>query len=131
MEKYYFGHEKLTVYRNSLEFIEWVSREILNKSEKQSSVYDQLDRASTSIPLNLAEGNGKFTSKDRCRYFNIAWGSALECAACLDILYRKGVISETLLQTGKSNLKEIVSMIIGLIRANSDRTFENADEYEV
>ncbi|WP_372370960.1 four helix bundle protein [Candidatus Uabimicrobium sp. HlEnr_7] len=36
----------------------------------------QLDRASTSIVLNIAEENGKYTPKDR--YFDIARGSALE-----------------------------------------------------
>ena len=37
---------------------------------------NQLDRASTSVPLNIAEGNGKFTSLDRCRFFDNARGSA-------------------------------------------------------
>src|SRR6266571_3398803 len=40
----------------------------------------QLDRASTSVSLNIAEGNGKFTSPDRCRFFDNARGSALESA---------------------------------------------------
>jgi hypothetical protein len=53
---------------------------------------DQLDRASTSIVLNLAEGNGKRSHPDRCRYFDIARGSALECAACLDVLGTEGTV---------------------------------------
>ena len=53
-------------------------------------VKDQLDRASTSIALNIAEGNGKYALKDRCRFFDIAHGSALECASAQDILVAKG-----------------------------------------
>ena len=44
---------------------------------------DQLRRASTSIPLNLAEGTGKF-DKDARRFYAIARGSALECADIID-----------------------------------------------
>lgn len=47
---------------------------------------DQWLRASQSIPLNIAEGNGKSTEADRRRYFEIARGSALECAAIQDVL---------------------------------------------
>ena len=40
---------------------------------------DQLVRASSSIALNLAEGNAKFSSKDKNRYFQTAYGSLREC----------------------------------------------------
>jgi four helix bundle protein len=79
-----FSHERLTVYHRSLEFIEFVDNILISKSDKLS-VFDQLDQASTSIPLNIAEGTGKYTLKDKCRYYDIARGSALECAACLDV----------------------------------------------
>lgn len=62
---------------------------MLDKLPRGASVRDQLDRASTSIPLNIAEGNGKFTSADRCRFFDNARGSALESAACLDVMIAK------------------------------------------
>jgi four helix bundle protein len=65
-----FDHEKLEVYQAALSFIEWLEP-ILQKLPKSLAVTDQLDRASTSIPLNLAEGNGKFTGPDRCRFW---WG---------------------------------------------------------
>ena len=41
---------------------------------------DQWLRASQSIPLNIAEGNGKTADADRIRHFEMARGSALECA---------------------------------------------------
>ncbi|HMP90857.1 MAG TPA: four helix bundle protein, partial [Kiritimatiellia bacterium] len=55
----------------------------------------QLDRASTSIPLNIAEGNGMYTEADRCRFFDIARGTALECPACLDVMIAKKRMDST------------------------------------
>ena len=115
-----FDHERLTVYQESIRFIIWIS-ELLENIPKNLSVHNQLDRASTSIPLNIAEGNGKYTSADRYRYFDSARGSALECAACLDVLVAKMKIDEGKVKKGKDQLCQIVSMLIGLIRANSER----------
>ena len=58
---------------------------------------------------------------DRCRYFDNARGSALECAACLDVLVAKKKINGDEIKKGKNQLYQIVSMLIGLIRANSQR----------
>ena len=69
----WFGHEKLEVYREAVAFVAWLSA-VLEEAERVGEVKDQLDRASTSIPLNIAEGNGKYASKDRCRFFDIAHG---------------------------------------------------------
>ena len=114
-----FDHEKLTVYQAAIKFVAWSST-VLNIVPKGLAVHNQFDRATTSIPLNIAEGNGKFTSADRCRYFDSARGSALECAACLDVLVARKVIEESLVDEGKAILIEIVSMLVGLIRANSE-----------
>ena len=111
-------HEKLQVYQASLSFIAWLEP-LLQKLPKSLSVIDQLDRASTSIPLNIAEGNGKFTGPDRCRFFDNARGSALECAAALDVLVAKGRCSGPEVSAGKDSLVHIVSLLVGLIRANS------------
>jgi four helix bundle protein len=47
---------------------------------------DQLDRASSSIALNLAEGRGRSTTKDQKHFFHIAFGSTRECQAILTLL---------------------------------------------
>ena len=62
----WFDYEKLEVYREAIAFIAWLSA-LLEETVRIGEVKDQLDRASTSIPLNIAEGNGKYTPKDRCR----------------------------------------------------------------
>lgn len=126
--KFYFDHEKLNVYQKSLDFVEW-SDLILKEIKLKIDVLDHLDRASSSIVLNIAEGNGKFTSKDRCKYFDISRGSSLECAGCLDILYRKKLLSDDYLNEGKRMLHEIVSMLVGLIKSNSDRVYDNETDY--
>ena len=118
-----FDHEKLNVYQSAIQFVVWTTN-VLEMIPKSKAVHNQLDRASTSIPLNIAEGNGKFTDSDRCRFFDIARGSALECAACLDVLLAKKMIKKPLADEGKRSLIDIVAMLVGLIRANSkDRTF--------
>jgi four helix bundle protein len=73
-----FDHEKLTVYQHSIEFVAWTDT-LLASLPAGVAAHKQLDRASTPIPLNIPEGNGKHTPADRCRFFDNARGSALEC----------------------------------------------------
>ena len=120
----YFDHEKLIVYRETISFIKWTS-DFLAKSNSSNILKDQLDRASISIALNIAEGNGKSSVKDRCRYFEIARASAFECAACLDILKAKNLISEEKLKTGKKQLQTIISMLIKLGQSIRNRVSED------
>ena len=120
----YFDHEKLLVYQRAIQFAGF-AEEILQGIPKVLAVSDQLDRASTSIALNIAEGNGRFTSADRCRFFDNARGSALESAACLDLLVARKRLDPNVAESSKAVLVEIVSMLVGLIRSNSERrTYE-------
>lgn len=122
-----FSHEKLAAYQQALEFVRW-SEPILERIPKSASVHGQLDRARTSMPLNIAEGNGKFTPVDKCKFFDIAHGSGLECAACLDLLFIKKVLSEMELDEGKTLLSRIVGLLIGLIESKMPGRFEMREE---
>lgn len=129
--KIYFDHEKLDAYKKALAFAAW-AEPVLERLPKSVAVQNQLDRARTSIVLNIPEGNGRFTAADRCKFFDIARGSALECAGCLDLIFIKKLLSEVELDAGKSLLKDIVSLLVGLIRSNSpDRLHEETVEYRV
>jgi len=119
----WFDHEKLEVYRDAIALVAWLSA-LLEATMRVGDVKDQLDRASTSIPLNIAEGNGKYAPKDRCRFFDIAHGSALECAAGLDVLVAKAKLSPGQIRPGKERLQRIVRMLIGLIKRNSERDYD-------
>ena len=119
-----FDHEKLHVYAKTLEFVGWATT-ILERVPKSMAVHNQLDRSSTSIPLNIAEGTGNFTAPDRCRYYDSARGSALECAASLDVLVAKRVVRADEITEGKELLRPIVAMLVGLIKSVApDRMFE-------
>ena len=118
--KIYFDHEKLDVYQESVAFCGWVG-DLLNEISVKAAAKDQLDRASTSIPLNVAEGNGKFSTADRSRFLEIARGSALECAACLDVLLARKLATEEQAVGGKEKLVKIVQMLVGLLRRFSER----------
>jgi four helix bundle protein len=114
--KSFFAHERLEAYQQSLEFVRW-SETIWRGLPKSVSVVNQLDRARTSIPLNIAEGNGKATPADKGRFFDTAHGSALECAACLDVLLVFGAITESDWEAGKETLCRVVGLLVGLIKS--------------
>ena len=56
---------------------------------RRAELSDQLDRASLSVPLNVAEGAGR-AGRDQARHYAIARGSAFECLAVLDLLELEG-----------------------------------------
>jgi four helix bundle protein len=109
-----FSHEKLTVYQNAISFVAW-TQPLLESLPSKISVRDQLDRASTSIPLNIAEGNVKFSTPDRARFLQIAVGSAVECAACLDVVVARGLAAASDVAGGKGKIEAIVKMLMGLL----------------
>jgi four helix bundle protein len=131
--KTYFDHEKLDVYQDALTFCGWAG-ELIDRVSARAAVKDQLDRASTSVPQNIAEGNGKYSNADRARYFEIARGSALECAACLDVLVVRDLVSREEIEPGKERLSQIVKMLMGLLRrfsAHSPRVAEDSPDYPI
>jgi four helix bundle protein len=126
-----FDHESLDAYRAAVEFAAWAG-EVIEKLPAKLSARDQLDRASTSAVLNIAEGNGKFSLRDRRRYFEIALGSELECAGCIDILVVRKYRTLAEARVGKTKLQRAVSPLIGLIRSLERRIGESESPvYEV
>jgi four helix bundle protein len=120
----HFDHEKLNVYQVSLAFNGWVG-EFLSKIKAKAAAKDQLDRAATSIPLNIAEGNGKFSKRDRARYFDITRGSALESAVALVVLVSRKLATPEGIAAAKEMLLQIVSMLMGLLKTLR-YSFDNA-----
>ncbi len=113
--------ENLKVYQKAVDFVE----QMMSITEQFPKGYyflsDQLNRASLSISLNIAEGNGRFTKADRKHFFIIARGSTQECIPILEIVKRKKLISDLEHKEMKSQLEEISKMISGLINGLENR----------
>jgi four helix bundle protein len=123
-----FSHEKLIVYRKAIDFVAW-TQSIIESLPGKVSARDQLDRASTSVPLNIAEGNAKFSKPERARFFQIAHGSAVESAACLDVLVARRLVACDTAELGKVQLVGVVNMLLALLDRLGCRVAENGEVY--
>jgi four helix bundle protein len=111
-----FDHEKLDVYRVTIDFLAWVGSMVDDRLKTtRLGALKHLDEASTSVALNIAEGNGKRSRIDRARFLDIARGSALESAACLDVLVARKRLDALEVRPAKTELVRIVSMLTKLI----------------
>ena len=117
-----FDHERLDVYQLAIDFIRDAQDTIHSIPPGDASLTDQLRRASTSICLNIAEGSGELSRKEKARFYRIAKRSATECAAIIDILRTHGITDSVgpltceQLDARKETLRRIVSMLIKLVR---------------
>jgi four helix bundle protein len=81
----------LRAYSRARELVALV-REIVDVVEGHADLKDQGRRAASSALLNLAEGCGRRTEKDRRRFFDMAKGSAYEVVAVADVAFELGLI---------------------------------------
>lgn len=110
------AHERLDVYQRAIEFLA-LSVEVLETFPRgHANLVDQLRRAALSIPLNIAEGVGKNTMDDQRRYFAIARGSAMECAAILDACQILKLVEAARVEQGKGLLARVVGMLTKMCR---------------
>ena len=113
-----FAHERLDVYRVSVEFLDIAAVLSRRLPRTKGQLGDQLARASEGIVLRIAEGAGaEYRSADQKRYFRSARGSALECAAVLDICRIKRVGTPAQIEGGRALLLPIVQMLTRLSRS--------------
>jgi four helix bundle protein len=109
-----FDHERMEVYRRSLEFVRTANSVRGEVVSRRAALADQLDRAAVSITLNIAEGAGEFAKREKARFYRIARRSATECAGILDIVAELQLADEKNIAEGKEQLRTIVAMLVGL-----------------
>src|SRR6056297_2940737 len=110
-----FDFQKLEVYKKAKIF----HSEIRGLIETKSLAYtekDQLYRASFSIALNIAEGSGRFSKRDRKNFFVIARSSVFECVAILDILRDTSAVSDEQYDLFADHADELSRMLFAMIR---------------
>jgi four helix bundle protein len=82
-----FHHESLDVYRVALDFVSWFVG-LPGAKELSDRLCREIDKAATSLVLNVAEGNGRYSEMDQRRFLEIAAASAVK-AAYLDLYERR------------------------------------------
>ena len=109
-------YEKLDVYRCAIEHLAFVFNALPRLPRGFSALGDQWRRASTSVPMNIAEAVGKTSHADRLNRFAIARGEAMECGAILDVVRLLDKIPTSELDAAKSLLVRVVEMLSKLCR---------------
>jgi four helix bundle protein len=108
---------KLDVYQAALRFLPVAAAIADGLPPRHSGLADQLRRASLSVPLNIAEGSGKNSGPDQRRFFAIARGSAMECAAIVDACSALGLVGTSQVQDAEKLLSAAVQMLSKMCRA--------------
>ena len=112
-----FDHERLDVYQTALEWVVLCDDLVEHLPRGRGYLADQLHRAAISVPLNIAEGAGEFSKKEKSRFYRMAIRSATECAAILDVCKFLKLTDDESACAGRDLLLRIVSMLTRLIRS--------------
>ncbi len=112
-----FDYEKFEVYKKAKAFFAEISGFIENSKKLNTRIADQLYRAALSIPLNIAEGAGRYSRPDKRNFYTIARGSTFECTAIIDILHDKGLLEVEQKKHFYNMLEETSKMLSGLINS--------------
>jgi four helix bundle protein len=117
-----FPYNKLIVYGKA--FANQRRVMVLIKQNKGMPAYvkNQFGRASLSIMLNIAEGSGRTSIKERKYFFTIARGSVFECSAILDLLFAEQEISQSVYTELKTEYEEISRILYTMIRNLSSQS---------
>jgi four helix bundle protein len=120
IDMHYYSFEKLNVWQISRVFASTIYKvtEGFPENEKFGMV-SQLRRASISICSNIAEGNSRFSPRDRSRFFEIAYSSTMEVLNQLIISNDLNWINQTTLDNFRTRINEITNKLNALIKNNS------------
>ena len=111
-----FDHEKLHVYVSAVDHVALADEIVAALPRGRAYLADQLQRAATSVALNIAEGAGEYSPNDKARFYRMARRSATECAAILDVCRRLQLADVAKLDAGRELLLRVVAMLIQMVR---------------
>ncbi|MDP7023788.1 MAG: four helix bundle protein [Kiritimatiellia bacterium] len=116
-EKPLFHHETLDVYRVSIEVATaFCSSDVV--SRLPNPVFRRLDQLLTSMILNIAEGNGRFSDADQARFLGTSHESAIKLAARLDLCVTQSLLPMDTIAAWKALLQRVSVMTASMITGN-------------
>ena len=112
-------YKDLLVWQKSLAFADQVLDliDIIETSRKHYRLFEQLEAAATSVPMNIAEGKGRNSQKEFMQFLYIARGSLYETLTLLEIFKLRSWITNNQFDEFEQKSNEIARMINSLIKA--------------
>ena len=101
----------LDAYQAALDLVVLIDQVIEHLPKGRAYLSDQLQRAGTSVSLNIAEGSREYSSSEKGRFYRMAKRSATECAGIFEICDRLDLIEATRYLKARELLIRIVSML--------------------
>jgi four helix bundle protein len=116
-----FTYKNLTVWQVSIQFASDVMdlTEKLRLTRKNYRLFEQMEAAVTSIPMNIAEGKGRYSKKEFCHFLMIARGSLYEALTLLEIFMIRSWITKDDYNQFENQAREIAIKINALYKSLS------------
>jgi len=116
MENFYY--RRLDVYQNAKVLSHEVCKLIKAfPVDERFGLCDQLRRAVMSIPINIAEGFGRFSAKEKAHFIQIAFGSINEVMCELELAFDEGYINQEQLNDMESRILSVKKQLATLHRS--------------
>ena len=114
----YATYKNLIVWKKSLEFANAIIdlTEKLDSTRKHFRLIEKLEAASTSVPMNIAEGKGRSSQKEFSHFLMIARGSLYETMTLMEIFKMRNWIKEEDYKIIDNQAIEIAKMLTTLSR---------------
>ena len=107
--------QRLDVYQRAIEFLSLAYEIVADLPRGNADRADQLVRSAESVVRNIAEGAGRWTEADMASRYKIARGEAMECAASLDVMKLRKVLSDERYARGIRLLEAVVAMLTKML----------------
>ena len=115
MSNYTFSFEKLEVWQESKELVKEIYKLTEDFPSKESfGITNQIRRAAISIPNNIVEGTSRSSSKEKARFVEISFGSAMEVLNLLIISNELDFLDEQLLKELRNKISSITNKLNAL-----------------
>ncbi len=111
-------YKKLDIWKKDHETYMFIKKTVVVKfpKEERFELTAQLNRAALSIPLNIAEGFGRFTDKDFAHFLDTSSGSINDVDYCCFAAQELKYISDNDYQIINKLINEAKAMVISFLK---------------
>jgi len=115
---YIKDYKQLIVYKKSMDLVDIIYSLVQDFPKYETyALCDQLRRAMTSVPLNIAEGNVQAYPLKEVNFINNAIGSICEVECAIEIAYRQKYLSSNVFEEISYLITEMKKLLLKLIRS--------------